>query len=829
MCLNPQPPTANHKSIKCRQSNCLLGSSILLTALASLNSASAQRIISEGFNYTIPSTAPDPNGGLNGGNGLPATNVGANPAGIGIGFRGAYATGLSAVAGLSYSQGGKVLQVSGRAGKPAPIWGNDVIPHRCMATNPFLSQRVGGVNNGVFGVENTSLSFSVLVNTSSAESRAFAFKLGSLSNYNLFIENTADTWTISPNASGAIGGSGPMVVGETALLVGRIDFVTGTRDVFSFWVNPSLDDPLGAPNISHVSSIVDYNGIANLNTKPTTAAAVANAMTMDEFRLVTTAASVMPTVGVAAPAAPSALVATSIVDSEANLTWTDNASNETQFVIERSLNGTTGWKIVGTPNPGTVSFTNTGLSSLTTYYCRIRAQNGGGASAVSVTAAEERFRVERSPDGTTGWTSVAELGMDITSFQNVGLTDATSYYYRVTALAEANNSAPSAVASATTLALPAPIPLDPICLAFVDPDATVLGSVAPVTGFTSYSSPGSVFTTSALSYLGLAASLGNGLLLSANSRGSSFSIDTTLPGLANYVSGGQIGGSGLGVLYVRWLARDIEGSQANVDEFENSLTAFGGVSTYFGVSFIRAMFNSTGVNNGFNIYNNSAIAPSAQTTLYVARFTSSPTGDTVMNVFVNQLTEVNPDSSATGKINFDRIKLASFGTAPEPSVDEFRTATSWAGAVDASGVTSYGAWAATPFANPFTSQGASVDFDNDGLTNLSKFVVGGDPTRNDSPPISPSVITTGTNLVVTLKRSDASELQPTSVIVQVSSDLNTWNPADEIVIGATSNPDPIGPSGASYTVDDTGSLDTVVFTIPKGAAPVKFARVRAEQ
>lgn len=602
-----------------------------------------------------------------------------------------------------------------------------------------------------------------------------------------------------------------------------------------------------------------------MNTRPTTVAAGANAMTMDELRLGATAASVMPTVGVAAPAAPSALTATSILDSEANLTWTDNSSNETQFVIERSPNGTTGWKIVGTPDPGTVSFTDTGLSALTTYYYRIRAENGGGASAVSATAnvttpaalvvtpapsgvtgvadsfseitvswndnspAEEGFRVERSPDGTTGWTNVAELGMDITSFQNVGLTAATTYYYRVTALAAGNNSAPSAAANAATIVMPAPIPLDPIYLPFADPDATVLGSVAPVTGFTTYSSPGSVFTTSALSYPSLAAPLGNGLILSANSGGGSFSIDTTLPGLAHYVSGGQIGGSGLGVLYVRWLAKNIEANQANVVEFGNSLTSFGGVGTTFGNSFIRAMSDSTGVNNGFNTYNNAALTPAAQTTLYVARFTFSPVGNTVMDVFVNQLTEGTPDVSVTGKIKFNRIKLINFGTAPEPSVDEFRIATSWAGAVDASGVTSYGAWAATPFANPFTSQGASVDFDNDGLTNLSEFVLGGDPTQNDSPSISPSVITTGTNLVVTLKRSDVSELQPTSVKIQVSSDLVTWSPADEIVIGATSNPGPIGPSGASYTVDETGALDTVVVTIPKGAAPVKFARVRAEQ
>lgn len=196
-----------------------------------------------------------------------------------------------------------------------------------------------------------------------------------------------------------------------------------------------------------------------------------------------------------------------------------------------------------------------------------------------------------------------------------------------------------------------------------------------------------------------------------------------------------------------------------------------------------------------------------------------------MDVFVNQLTEGTPDVTATGAIVFNTIGFSKFGEAPVPSVDEFRIATSWAQAVDASGGSAYATWASGTFANPFTSTGAAVDFELDGITNLMEFVLGGDPTINDIPSIRPTVIASGIDLVVTFKRSDMSELQPVAMKVQVSTDLSTWSPADDIIIGATGGS---GPNGATYTVDETGTLDTIVVTIPKGAATKKFVRVHAQ-
>src|SRR5207248_10444941 len=91
-----------------------------------------------------------------------------------------------------------------------------------------------------------------------------------------------------------------------------------------------------------------------------------------------------PTAVPSAPAAPSNLVASAASISQINLTWADNANNETGFIVERSLDGSTGWTQVGTPATNATSFNDTnGLSSGTQYFYHVRATNGVGPSADS--------------------------------------------------------------------------------------------------------------------------------------------------------------------------------------------------------------------------------------------------------------------------------------------------------------------------------------------------------------------------------------------------------------------------------------------------------------
>jgi fibronectin-binding autotransporter adhesin len=145
--------------------------------------------------------------------------------------------------------------------------------------------------------------------------------------------------------------------------------------------------------------------------------------------------------------------------------------------------------------------------------------------------------------------------------------------------------------------------------------------------------------------------------------------------------------------------------------------------------------------------------------------------------------------------------------------------------VTPSGSTPYDDWAGS-FPD-FTDTGSSLDPDNDGLENLLEFVLGGDP-RVSQPGILPAVTSaSGTDLVVTFKRSDESELQPVSVKVQVSGDLISWNSGNDILIGATNGS---GPNGATYTVAENGSApDLITITIPKAAATRKFVRILANE
>lgn len=86
------------------------------------------------------------------------------------------------------------------------------------------------------------------------------------------------------------------------------------------------------------------------------------------------------------PTAPSGLSATATSSSSISLTWTDNSDNETGFEMERSANGSTGWSQIATPAANATSASDTGLSASTAYYYRIRAVNASGNSAYSSTA-----------------------------------------------------------------------------------------------------------------------------------------------------------------------------------------------------------------------------------------------------------------------------------------------------------------------------------------------------------------------------------------------------------------------------------------------------------
>src|SRR5206468_4056693 len=83
-----------------------------------------------------------------------------------------------------------------------------------------------------------------------------------------------------------------------------------------------------------------------------------------------------------APAAPGGLAATVASASQVNLSWADNAANETGFTVQRSLDGVN-WFDVGAVAANVRSYSDTTALANSTYYYRVRATNGAGSSAYS--------------------------------------------------------------------------------------------------------------------------------------------------------------------------------------------------------------------------------------------------------------------------------------------------------------------------------------------------------------------------------------------------------------------------------------------------------------
>jgi hypothetical protein len=200
----------------------------------------------------------------------------------------------------------------------------------------------------------------------------------------------------------------------------------------------------------------------------------------------------------APPAAPSNIKATTISTTAVKVTWKDNSDNETGFTVQYSLFNVTWGAWGGDTNSaaGTTSKTISGLTSGNYYRFRVKAYNGGGASAYSETAyattyaataqpttlqvfpyssnsleitfddcstGEDDHRLERSDENNANYAEIATLAANFTYYRDTGLTANTVYYYRVRAKAGITysgysdenyaNTYPSTMAAPTNLAI----------------------------------------------------------------------------------------------------------------------------------------------------------------------------------------------------------------------------------------------------------------------------------------------------------------------------------------------------------------------------------------
>ena len=131
--------------------------------------------------------------------------------------------------------------------------------------------------------------------------------------------------------------------------------------------------------------------------------------------------------GISKPSAPGGLGAAAN-GGKINLSWTDNSSDETMFIVERSTTADSGFEQIGSAAANSTSYADgNGLACDTTYYYRIYAKNSVGVSGYSNTSSagisecsglsslDEGFDDLTMPDG---WSVVNNLGDEGWRFDN---------------------------------------------------------------------------------------------------------------------------------------------------------------------------------------------------------------------------------------------------------------------------------------------------------------------------------------------------------------------------------------------------------------------------
>ncbi len=113
------------------------------------------------------------------------------------------------------------------------------------------------------------------------------------------------------------------------------------------------------------------------------------------------------------PDAPPGLSATTISSTEIDVQWlvpSDNGYAISQYNLERSIDQVT-WTVIS--NQAGVTFSDTGLTQSTTYYYRVSAQNSLGTSQYSSTTSGQTFGVPGIPTGLT-ITPISTSQLDLT-------------------------------------------------------------------------------------------------------------------------------------------------------------------------------------------------------------------------------------------------------------------------------------------------------------------------------------------------------------------------------------------------------------------------------
>lgn len=201
--------------------------------------------------------------------------------------------------------------------------------------------------------------------------------------------------------------------------------------------------------------------------------------------------------------APSSLTATVNSPNSITLRWTDSGTGQTGCEIQRSSDGGNTWPTAFSASASATSYTDTTALGAATYTYRVFAYAGstdsansnaviattglaapGNVTASALTASaitlswtetnagETGYQIQRSPNGSSGWTTLTTTAAGTTSYTDSNLSYSTTYYYLITALGPNSTSAAAPVVNATTASSDTPqYLLTPSALATMQADA----------------------------------------------------------------------------------------------------------------------------------------------------------------------------------------------------------------------------------------------------------------------------------------------------------------------------------------------------------------------
>jgi hypothetical protein len=184
-------------------------------------------------------------------------------------------------------------------------------------------------------------------------------------------------------------------------------------------------------------------------------------------------------------AQPTGLTVTPWGSGTLEIVFQDNSTLEDGHSIEESADGATGWAEIVELVPNRTYYPRTGLGAGVTKYYRIRARQGAVYSSYSVivsgttlslpgtptafaiseyqdkwarltwagSAGAAGYKIERSPNGTTGWAEIGRVMAGVEYYRAKGLTPGTAYWFKIRAYNGAGNGSYTGAETVTTRAV----------------------------------------------------------------------------------------------------------------------------------------------------------------------------------------------------------------------------------------------------------------------------------------------------------------------------------------------------------------------------------------